>query len=239
VDHAHRNIRFTRTEDGVSIAFWEIGEGRPVVILNNFGLSHAELEWTVPSIASFYTDLAERYRVIRFDPRGIGLSGEPPGGWGAFTPSGAQQGMSTREMGFDISAVAAATRIGDFALLALSVQGPVAIEYAATHSEVTALILCESFAAVAHSYVAPLTKANVELSRISADTGQSFSIWEKVVPASEVYQVVNLVEHSAPPGTEEAGTVTQMEWDAESLLAEVSVPTLILNTRDTKIDSRA
>lgn len=237
VDHAHRNIRFTRTEDGVSIAFWEIGEGSPVVILNNFGLSHAELEWTVPSIASFYTDLAERYRVIRFDPRGIGLSGEPPGGWGAFTPSGVQQGMSTREMGFDISAVAAATRIDDFALLALSVQGPVAIEYAATHSEVTALILCESFAAVANSYVAPLTKANVELSRISAETGQSFSVWEKVVPASEVDQVLNLVEHSARTDTQDAGTLTQMEWDAESLLAEVSVPTLILNTRNTEIDS--
>ena len=236
VDHAHRNIRFTRTEDGVSIAFWEIGEGRPVVILNNFGLSHAELEWTVPSIASLYTDLAERYRVIRFDPRGTGLSGEPPGGWGAIAPSGVQQGMSTREMGFDISAVAAATRIDDFALMALSVQGPVAIEYAATHSEVTALILCESFAAVANSYVAPLTKANVELSRISAATGQSFSIWEKVVPASEAYQVVNLVKHSAPPGTEEAGTLAQMEWDAGSLLAEVSVPTLILSTRDTEID---
>ena len=29
-----RNIRFTTTDDGVSIAFWEIGAGKPVVILN-------------------------------------------------------------------------------------------------------------------------------------------------------------------------------------------------------------
>ena len=43
--------------------------------------------------------------------------------------------------------------------------------------------------------------ADVELSRISADTGQSFSIWEKVVPPGEVHQVVELVEHAAPPGT--------------------------------------
>jgi len=75
LDQPRRDIRFTTTEDGVDIAFWEIGDGKPVFILNNFGLSHAELEWTVPSIASFYMEMASRYRVIRCDPRGIGLSG--------------------------------------------------------------------------------------------------------------------------------------------------------------------
>jgi pimeloyl-ACP methyl ester carboxylesterase len=133
------------TDDRVDIAFWEIGEGDPIVILNNLGISHAELEWTVPSIASFYTDLAKRYRVIRFDPRGHGLSGEPPGGSGAITPSGGQQGMTTGEMGLDISAVAAVLDLDAFTLMALSVQGPVAIEYAATHPQVTNLILCSSF----------------------------------------------------------------------------------------------
>ncbi len=81
MDYPHRNILFTTTEDGVDIAFWEIGEGKPVVIIQNFGLSHAELEWTTPSLASFYTEMAERYRVIRFDPRGIGTSGDRPDGW--------------------------------------------------------------------------------------------------------------------------------------------------------------
>jgi class 3 adenylate cyclase len=236
-DQPHRNIRFTKTEDGVSIAYWELGEGRPVVILNNFGFSHAELEWTVPSIASFYTDLAERYRVIRFDPRGIGLSGEPPGGWGAVTPSGGQQGMSIREMGLDISAVAAATRIDDFALLALSVQGPVAIAYATTHSEVTALILCESFAAVAQSYMTPLTKADDAMHQISTETGVRLSIWDKTVPRDEIQEVVKLIDRTMPSAS--MGTVgpTQADWDAESLLAEVSVPTLILNTRNKEIDT--
>ena len=114
----------------MDIAFWEIGEGEPVVLIHNFGLSHAELEWGVLSLASFYMDMADRYRVIRFDPRGIGLSGEPPGGWGATTPSGAQQGMSTVEMGLDISAVAAVLELNSFALMGSSVQSPVAIAYA-------------------------------------------------------------------------------------------------------------
>ena len=82
LNQPRRDIRFTRTEDGVDVAFWEIGDGKPVIILNNFGISHAELEWTVPSLASFYIEMARRYRVIRFDPRGVGLSGDPPGGGG-------------------------------------------------------------------------------------------------------------------------------------------------------------
>ena len=54
VDQPNRTIRFTTTADGVDIAFWEIGEGEPVVILNNLPICHADLEWTVPSMASFY-----------------------------------------------------------------------------------------------------------------------------------------------------------------------------------------
>ena len=73
VDTPHRGIQFTTTEDGFGIAYWEIGSGLPLIVTHNRSLSHAELEWTVPSIASFLVALSERYRVIRFDPRGQGL----------------------------------------------------------------------------------------------------------------------------------------------------------------------
>ena len=46
MNQPRRDIRFTKTEDGVDIAYWEIGGGKPLVILNNFGISHAELEWS-------------------------------------------------------------------------------------------------------------------------------------------------------------------------------------------------
>jgi pimeloyl-ACP methyl ester carboxylesterase len=178
------------TDDRVDIAFWEIGEGDPIVILNNLGISHAELEWTVPSIASFYTDLAKRYRVIRFDPRGHGLSGEPPGGSGAITPSGGQQGMTTGEMGLDISAVAAVLDLDAFTLMALSVQGPVAIEYAATHPQVTNLILGSSFSAVATSFIAPWLDTQKALQIASQGTGPSFSVWERFGPPEETERLV-------------------------------------------------
>ena len=173
VDLPDRDIRFTTTDDGVAIAYWEIGEGKPVVMLKNLSFSHAELEWSVPSIASFYMKMAERYQLIRYDPRGVGLSGEPPGGWGAATSSGAQRGMTTHEMSFDITAVVEALQLESFTLMGLSVQGPVAIEYAATHPQVSELILCDSFATVATSALAPWLTMQVTLAEANTDTGST------------------------------------------------------------------
>ena len=237
MDLPHRNIRFTSTEDGVGIAFWEIGEGKPVVILNNWALSHAELEWTVPSIASFYMEMAERYRVVRYDPRGFGLSGDPPGGWGATNESGVQQGMSTREMGFDISAVVATLGTDSFALLANSVQGPVAIEYAATHPEVSELIFCESMATIAKSSIAPMLHAAMTLEKLEVETGQIFSVWEKIPPPGEAEQLLNLVRDAWRHETSLANSgLAQLEWDSEPLLNKISVPTLILSGRNVPVD---
>jgi class 3 adenylate cyclase len=238
VDYPHRNIRFTTTNDGVDIAFWEIGEGKPVVILNLFSNSHAELEWTVPSLASFYMEMAETYRVIRFDPRGSGLSGEPPGGWGASTPSGAQQGLSSVELGLDISAVAAALELDSFVLLASSVQTPVAIEYAATHPGVSELILCDAVAGVAKSWLGPLMRAEVAFNQVETEAGPVFTIWERIGPLGEVDRLVGLARAALGRGRREAMTEwAQLEWDAESSLGDVSVPTPILTTRDAPFET--
>lgn len=236
MDYPHRDIRFTTTEDGVSIAYWEIGEGKPLMIIHNFSLSHAELEWTVPTIASFYTALAERYRVIRFDPRGFGLSGEPPGGWGAMTESGAQQGMSIREMGLDISAVSAALDLDRFALMGNSIQGPVAIAYAAEHSEVSELILFEAMAKVASSWLDPILHAEMAVRKLEDDgSGPIFTFWERLSPPDEVDQLVRLVRDSNLKDRDYS-VKAQMEWDAESLLGEVSIPTLVLSSRTSVAD---
>jgi len=237
-DQPRRDIRFTRTEDGVDIAFWEIGEGKPVVILNNFGISHAELEWTVPSIASFYVEMASRYRVIRLDPRGIGLSGDPPGGWGATTPSGNQRGMSTQEMGLDVSAVVSALEVSSFALMATTIQGPVAIEYAAKHPEVSELILCDSFATVATSWIAQTLRTEAAIGKIEEEQGGPvFTIWERIGPRDEVNQLVKMTRtnDSRTQGIEYPGK-SQLEWDAEPFLAEVSEPTLIISSRSDLVD---
>lgn len=236
MEYSHRTIRFATTEDGVDIAFWEIGDGKPVVILNLFSISHAELEWTVPTLASLYAEMAHHYRVIRFDPRGAGLSGEPPGGWGATTDSGAQQGLSTHEMGLDISAVASAMDLKSFALVAVGSQGPVAIEYAATHPEVSELILCDTFAKASESWIAPALKAEMAFSRIENNAGPSFTIWERAGPPEEAEALVNLARVARGRDKRQAiAESAQFEWDADAMLPNIAIPTLILTNRNTAL----
>ena len=38
-------IQYAKTEDGVSIAYWTLGEGEPIVYLPWFPFGHIELEW--------------------------------------------------------------------------------------------------------------------------------------------------------------------------------------------------
>jgi NAD(P)-dependent dehydrogenase (short-subunit alcohol dehydrogenase family)/pimeloyl-ACP methyl ester carboxylesterase len=64
--------RFVDSADGVRIAVYEEGnpEGPPVVLVHGFPDSHVLWDGVVPL-------LAERFRIIRYDNRGVGLSSVP------------------------------------------------------------------------------------------------------------------------------------------------------------------
>ncbi len=232
-----RDIRFTATEDGVSIAFWEIGEGKPVLLVNNQALSHCELEWTVPSIASFLGSMAERYRLIRYDPRGMGLSGGPPGGWGTTDSSGAQVGVSTSEESLDLKAVCDAVSVESVALVVVNTMGPVGIEFAAEHSDVvSALILCDAVSDLGSSYEAELLKGYLGVLHVEAELGQSlaYSGYEREVPNHEIEAVTDLIKANTNriiPTARHA----MLDWNADRFLGEVKAPTLILCSRQNPI----
>ena len=66
-------IQYARTEDGVNIAYAQVGTGPPLV--RSLGwFTHLEMEWGSAPGRYFWQELARRYRVIRFDGRGMGLS---------------------------------------------------------------------------------------------------------------------------------------------------------------------
>ena len=66
-------IRYTRTRDGVSIAFWTLGEG-PVLVNAALPSSHIKREWETPGLRAIYEWSAKTCRFVRFDHRGVGLS---------------------------------------------------------------------------------------------------------------------------------------------------------------------
>src|SRR2546428_11363431 len=67
-------IQYATTADGVNIAFWAIGEGKPFVHMPWFRSSHIQREWQIPEYRRWYDNLAKNLCLIRYDGRGIGMS---------------------------------------------------------------------------------------------------------------------------------------------------------------------
>jgi class 3 adenylate cyclase len=127
-------IQYAKTTDGVSIAFWTLGEGMPLVHLP-VAFSHIQLEWQIAECRRWYERLAEKRKLIRLDPRGMGLSERD------ITELSADAWL------LDIGAVVDRLGIERFALLGAWHSGPAAVEYAVSHPErVSHLILWGSYA---------------------------------------------------------------------------------------------
>src|SRR3989337_4585583 len=143
-------IQYATTSDGVSIAFWTMGEGMPLVYMPDL-FSHIQLEWQFPGIQRWNERLAERRKLVRYDGRGRGLSDRDVTDY------------SLDALVLDLEAVLDRLALERFALLGVTSSGPVAITYAAGHPErVSHLILSHSFARTRDT-ASPLTKSLARL----------------------------------------------------------------------------
>lgn len=214
-------VQYTRTQDGVSIAFWSIGSGPPLIILPALPMSHIEYEWQIPEWRSFYERLAERRRLIRYDGRGTGLSDRK------------SIQYSQQTLLLDLEAVVGRLGLDQFALFAAYHTGPVAIEYTATNPDrVSHLMLWCSFARAADlSSPAILatrslieqdwemysqTAAHVLLGWSSGEAAQNFARFIRQANSPE--GVLALLKATA-------------EFDATGVLGQVRAPTLIMQRR--------
>ena len=68
-------IQYCKTSDGVSIAYWTMGEGgTPLVLASPTLFTHAAFELRNPPLRAWYERLASRRMIVRYDARGQGLS---------------------------------------------------------------------------------------------------------------------------------------------------------------------
>ena len=68
-------IQYAHTEDGINIAYWTMGEGgTPLIVCAPLAWSHISLELQQPELMAWYDRLARHRTIVRFDPRGCGLS---------------------------------------------------------------------------------------------------------------------------------------------------------------------
>jgi pimeloyl-ACP methyl ester carboxylesterase len=67
-------VQCAHTSDEVNIAYWTMGEGRPLIHMPSMPWSHLQLEWTIPELKSWYSALSRGRMLVRYDWRGFGLS---------------------------------------------------------------------------------------------------------------------------------------------------------------------
>jgi pimeloyl-ACP methyl ester carboxylesterase/DNA-binding SARP family transcriptional activator len=124
-----QQIRFCHAGDGVRLAYSVEGSGPPLVKAANW-LTHLEHDWESMVWHHWLVALTSRFRLLRYDERGCGLSD-----WN--TTSFAIEAWID-----DLATVVDAAGYEQFVLLGISQGAAVAVEYAARHPErVKALVL--------------------------------------------------------------------------------------------------
>ena len=130
----HQTIRFIKSFDGVRLAVGTSGSGAPMVKSANW-LSHLEFDWQSPVWRHWFQFLSNGRELIRFDPRGCGLSD-----WDV-------QDLSHAAQVADLEAIVECSGLERFPLLGVSQGGATCIEYAVRHPEkVTQLVLYGCYA---------------------------------------------------------------------------------------------
>jgi class 3 adenylate cyclase len=137
-------IQYAQTKDGVSIAFYTLGEGMPLILMSWIPYSHLEREWQTPQLRRLLERHSEKRMLIRYDNRGSGLSDRDV----------ADYSLDAHLL--DLEAVVGHLSLERFALLGRGSSGPVAIAYAARNPErVSRLVLAPMSYARASDYWPP------------------------------------------------------------------------------------
>lgn len=129
-----QRIRFCTAADGVRLAYATSGKG-PALVRGPHWLTHLEFDWRSPVWRPWLEALSSRHTLVRFDPRGCGLSDREAGD------------ISFDSWVSDLEAVVEAAGLDRFALFGASQGAPIAVAYAVRHPErVTKLVLHGGYA---------------------------------------------------------------------------------------------
>ena len=216
-------VRFARTSDDVSVAYWAHGSGPLLVQTPLVPYSHIEMEWQNPYLRAWYEKLGEFATVVRYDGRNTGLSSRDVAD------------VSLEAQVRDLAAVVDAVRHEPVAILGIFHSGPPSIAYTVAHSErVSQLLLWCTYATGAGYWRA----AQSEGLRALRQTDYRFFLrtaahellgWTDDEEA-ERYSVLM----AAAVSPEEADRLigATRDFDVSAQTNQVGQPTLVLHRRD-------
>ena len=123
-------VQYVKTSDSYDIAYAVCGEGPPLVLAPG-PVDHLGLVWRIPRRREVLEQLAARFRVVRYDGRGQGLS-----------MRGLRGRLVLEDWALDLEAVVEANQLDHFVLVHGGSTAHSSVYYAVEHPErVDALIL--------------------------------------------------------------------------------------------------
>jgi pimeloyl-ACP methyl ester carboxylesterase/DNA-binding winged helix-turn-helix (wHTH) protein len=224
-----QDITFCHSSDGVSLAVATCGSGFPIVKTGTW-LTHVQHDWDSPIWSPLFNRLAERFRVVRYDPRGCGLSDR-------HTALISFEGFVR-----DLEAVADVLRLERFALFGISQGAAVSIAYAARNPDrVSHLVLSGGFALgwQRRGSDAEIATRAALLTLIANGWGQDNPAFRQVFtarlwPDTTAQQLRSFDELQRLSASRENAEQIQRvvgDIDVTSLLPVIKAPTLVLHSR--------
>ena len=212
-------IQYAQTEDGASIAFWKKGSGPTLVCMPALLETPMKAELQAEASCAWYQRLARGHTVVRFDPRGCGLSQQ------------AALKYSLETFVADLDAVISAAGTDQVDLWAERTAGAVAIRLAAEQPErVRSLILW-------FAYARPLDLPESERETFRYLDGLVETNWplltETIVGqvggwrAPDAREFAAVIRESLEPRAWRAFLDTVWAWDVSTLLRSIACPVLV------------
>jgi class 3 adenylate cyclase len=219
------HVQFCTTSDGVSIAFWEVGDGPPLVYLPPLP-QHTQLDWQIQDLRRRYETLASRHRLIRFDRRNTGLSQRDV------------NDVSSSAFQIDVEAVRERLGVESFCLIGHGTSASLAIAYTAARPErVRRLVLIDSSLALPGIETSPplqALRAIVEYDWETFTEVLSGLVWGWAAD-QQTRQYAELIRSSWT--WEEAKRNLVSPVDGAAYLDQIATPTLIVHHRDAVVTS--
>jgi DNA-binding SARP family transcriptional activator/pimeloyl-ACP methyl ester carboxylesterase len=221
------SVRFAKGELG-TVAYTVIGKGREFLVICPGFVGHIEIGLEHPPFRAFVEALADRFQVILFDRRGVGLS-ERLGA--TSTPA---------SVAADIAAILAHAGAQRAWIFGSSEGGLGAMRLAVDDPDRVAGLclfgsLARGSAAPDYPWALPASAYDVWLKRLIAGWGgpigiETFAPSGKDDPALRAWWA-RLVRHAASPGSLETILCGLRDADMRDELHHIGVPTLVMHRR--------
>jgi pimeloyl-ACP methyl ester carboxylesterase len=221
-------ITFCRTKDGINLAVGCLGQGMPLVRTSHW-MTNVEYEWQNPLRAPLLHFLAARFRLIRYDSRGNGLSD-----WDVAD-------VSFNALQHDLETVVDALGLRSYALLGMSQGAALAIAHAIRYpGRVSKIVLLGAYAL---GYAKRPSRKGFDmtafLTLMREGWGDEHSAFQKMLStvflpdasAEQIGWLAELQRKAASPENAVRLRRTFDDIDVVDLLPKVSAPTLVLHCR--------